>query len=199
MIIYGSNFIFYGEIPEGYILYITSNRKSYINIQSIYNRYKKKFLESSRGFSLFIFLQQDFDQIIESEVIFTGPVSVNQDIKTYGQINGKDLNRLVTLYSNQNLSATYRFDGKSTIDSNLDVNGLVNGIDVLYWYENSVSSNSESTQYITNPVVVHGNVTFDDGFYNDGFIGGWNLSYVSNIVRNKLNMKHDMEYKSKVL
>lgn len=119
-------------------------------------------------------------------------------MKTSGKINGKELNRLVTLYSDQNLTGTYIFLGKTTVDSNLDVSGLVNGINVLDWQQRTVTLYSNDTQLITNPVVVHGSVEFQKGFSGSGYIGGLNLSQVMDIAYEKSLIKFNTEIAMKV-
>lgn len=89
-----------------------------------------------------------------------------------GLANGKNFTHLVTTYGVDRLQALYIFNGKSQIDNNLIVNGLVNRINVSDWVLRSLRTQSEVPQVIPNRFEVNGSLTYLEDANGDGFLGG---------------------------
>lgn len=136
---------------------------------------------------------KDTNQVIESPIIFTSPLTVSE-MKVSGLVNGKNLSKLVTTNSDQTLYASYIFEGKSTLDSDLHVLGNVNNLNLSVWNESKITTyGPPSDQIIPNPLVVHGNLTFDLDVFGDGLLGDWNISVVADVLQMKMQKKLGLE------
>lgn len=141
-------------------------------------------------------VMKDINQVIETHVIFTGSVSITKGLKISGLINGKNLSQLVTTNTDQKLGASYIFDGKTTIDSDLYLMGHLNEINLTIW-DNRKITVSKPDQVITNPMSVHGNLTFEAEVNGGGRLGGWNVSVVADLLETKMIKKLGIEEASK--
>lgn len=138
-------------------------------------------------------LQNDGDQEISSEIEFTDKVVVYGDLITSNLVNGFDLNKVVTTSTNQNLTAEYIFEGQTFMHSNLNIHGLVNGINILDWEKRALMKEREVVQSIEVPLSVSQNLTFANNLFGNQSIGSLNIDSMANTVQAKKNLKENEE------
>lgn len=119
-------------------------------------------------------------------------------MKTIGLVNGKDLHRVVTTDSEQNLTASYVFRGKITVDKDMYVRGLVNDIDTADWQRRVVTVNGDVEQNITDSWTIDGNLTFKTDVGGSGLLGGINIHKMAEEVASKQQEKYALEDKIRV-
>lgn len=139
------------------------------------------------------------DQEISSKLIFVNPITILHNLKTSGLINGQDLQRLVTIDTEQNLTASYVFNGKVTIDSNLTVLGRVNNINLGDWQLRTVTASGSKEQNINDLWHVNGDVSFREDVIGEGRLCGIDVRTMANEVVRKQWEKFQIENVIKVL
>lgn len=133
------------------------------------------------------------DQEIFSEIEFTDNVVVYGDLITSNLVNGFDLNKIVTISTDQNLTAEYIFEGQTVMHSNLHIHGLVNGINILDWESKALMKERENVQTIGVPLTVDQNLTFANNLFGNQSIAGLNVDSMANIIQSKKNFKENEE------
>ncbi|KAL1489956.1 hypothetical protein ABEB36_013879 [Hypothenemus hampei] len=77
-------------------------------------------------------LLRDVEQTVSGELVFLNNVLVQDKIKVQ-TLNKKPVTKLVTTNTDQNLTASYHFNGKIFIAKDLTINGLVNDKNFTSW------------------------------------------------------------------
>lgn len=132
-------------------------------------------------------------QDVESHLIFLGPVYVDEDVKLEGRFNNMNLDQIVTTNTEQNLTAIYSFNSKSNLEKNLNVEGLVNGINMSLWENNGVKTFQLSQQDIDRDWVINKDLVFMGEVGGNGTINGLNLEQFHQNVVEKRNYKYAIE------
>lgn len=96
-----------------------------------------------------------------------------------------NLSKVVTLDTDQNLTATYSFDQKTVMHSNLLVHGLVNNINISDWNDKALMKDSPVVQNIEAPLVVGQNVTFENDLIGVGAISDLDFEVIENTIRSR--------------
>ncbi|CAH1985769.1 unnamed protein product [Acanthoscelides obtectus] len=115
----------------------------------------------------------DGDQYVPS-MIFANNVLIRKNLNT-SLLNNKPAKKVVTINTDQELTANYDFKAKITIQGDLNVHGLLNGIDTKKWRDNLLKVSGVTKQKINRSLDVTENVTFEENVDGDGLIAGLDL------------------------
>lgn len=149
------------------------------------------FLYSYIEIITFIKFQDKISQVVNHKIRFHGPVKAINKLVFNNLISGKDVNKIVTINTQQTLTAVYNFEDDVAFYSVLnfvkpELNTL-NNIKLFDWKSNAVTAYSEDKfpQTVKYSWMVEGNVTFNENAWGDKQIGEFNISAVQELVKEK--------------
>ncbi|CAG9819512.1 unnamed protein product [Phaedon cochleariae] len=137
-------------------------------------------------------IMADLDQEIFGNIILKNNIVIRGNLTT-ATINSKNASKIVTTHTDQNLTASYNFNAKCTLDSGLEVLGSISGINMTAWANESLKIVSNKPQNVDKDWHISENLTFTDDVFSDSLINGLNLSLISEEVNLRRNYKYTYE------
>lgn len=108
-------------------------------------------------------------------------------------VNGINISRVITTNTDQNLTADYEFAGESILNKDLNVRGLVNGINISKWDEKAIKSNVKLPITVGDVWSVENNVTFYDKIDGKFLVNGLNITEIAKVSQEKNHFKNNIE------
>ncbi|XP_071055796.1 uncharacterized protein PF3D7_1120600 [Onthophagus taurus] len=129
-------------------------------------------------------------QNISSKITFNDNVLIYKDLQIKGNSKNIDFNNIFFINEDGILKGNLNFSSKVKA-KNLEIRGLINGINFTEWYENSLKKNSNRIQNLSESMSFK-NLIVEDYSYGKGLINGLDFRNVTNYVG------YNLEYKKKI-
>ncbi|KAF5302872.1 hypothetical protein FQA39_LY02052 [Lamprigera yunnana] len=130
-------------------------------------------------------MMTNLSQQISSPITFKQNVMIRSGVDVLGLVNGKNLRYVVTLDTEQNLTADYEFDAEVLVQSDLVLDGLLNNINVMDWSQNSVKVNSEGVQVVSDSWSTDDRIVFGENVEGKSLIRGFDVHELANAMEEK--------------
>ncbi|XP_076273246.1 female sterile (1) Nasrat [Rhynchophorus ferrugineus] len=113
-------------------------------------------------------------QDIPSDIVFLNNVLIENKLTTPA-INNKPTSKIVYTNTDQILNGIYSFNAQDWTASNLNIHGLINGIDIVQWNRSFIPLNSTKMEIVQNPWTIIENINLIDVVEGNGTLNGINL------------------------
>ncbi|XP_030761298.1 uncharacterized protein LOC115886340 isoform X2 [Sitophilus oryzae] len=133
------------------------------------------------------------EQNISSDIIFLNNIVINEMLTT-PTVNNKSTLKIVTTNTDQILNATYSFNTKDFVNGNLEIDGLINGINITEWKEYSLPISSNQTEEIINNWTIKTDLDIKN-LEGNGTINGMSMIQLIDDVSEKEKDRCDIEKK----
>lgn len=134
----------------------------------------------------------DQHQEINSKIVFQNDVMVEGSLFT-SNINNIPINQIATTNTDQDLAASYKFLMKCHLDTNLNIDGTLNGINITSWNDEILKSNTEVEQDVMEQWNILGNMTLEDDVNGGAMVNNKNLQDIQKEVNDKIQYKFNVE------
>ncbi|XP_074039462.1 female sterile (1) Nasrat [Leptinotarsa decemlineata] len=132
------------------------------------------------------------DQEIESDILFESNILVRQLLSS-PTINDKNASKIVTIHTDQNLTSPITFKSKCNLESDLEVHGLINDINLKLWKKDKLRLFSNTSQDVMDVWNIRKNLSFINDVAGNSSIGGLDLANLAKEVDERREYKYKFE------